>query len=553
MKTILLIILSFIATTNIIGQNISKEYIILRDKADSLYYAQKYEDAAFTYIKAFNLDGVAYANDRYNAACAFALSNHADSTFSQLNIIATRASYSYYSHLATDIDLIPLHKDNRWRPLLDKVKENKAAADAKWSLSCGGNSEIIGNPSAARMEKQNLDVDIDVKNKRVHVKGYVEVDFKDENSIEVILFKNIRINNITDSNNQHLRYVFDIISKYPIVYIPDGRMLTIYRQSGSKDKQSIYFDYVCDLKDIGGWGRSFNEDWIEIGYYTAWYPVQINNRDNLQSALTVSIDEPYVINGSGIVTQKGNKWHITHDWDIFDNVIIASKDLKSKSMEINGTDIEIAYTTFPESDTDSVFAAFDDVLRFYEQLYGKQGSSYMKFVLCPTKGGGGYSRKNYISLKTSKYSPSLKKGVAHELAHFWWNKANTNIWEDWMNEAFAEYSMLLYIRKDRGHEAFDTYIDAYKVNSSHSCPIWGIDRAKPEAYTALYEKGALILYEFHKKIGAKRFFSFAKKALSREIITTEAFLQLIETEFGLETKNWFEMCLKAKNDEMICI
>jgi hypothetical protein len=46
--------------------------------------------------------------------------------------------------------------------------------------------------------------------------------------------------------------------------------------------------------------------------------------------------------------------------------------------------------------------------------------------------------------------------LTHEVAHFWWSGAPSVTWENWLNEAFAEYSALMYVRKFEGVEAFDT-------------------------------------------------------------------------------------------------
>lgn len=124
----IIFLLGYLTSTNFsFGQN--AEYALLIKKADSFYNAGNYTVSASTYSAAFKANGwVGMTDDRYNAACSWALANNADSSFFQLNRIATKANYTNYGHIITDPDLNSLHDDNRWKPLLDLIKKNKEKA-----------------------------------------------------------------------------------------------------------------------------------------------------------------------------------------------------------------------------------------------------------------------------------------------------------------------------------------------------------------------------------------------------------------------------------------
>ena len=129
MKKIIFLSVCFISTQVTFGQN--TEYFSLVKKADSLYTAKDFKTSALTYSAAFKANGwVGISDDRYNAACSWALANNSDSSFFQLNRIATKANYMNYGHITTDPDLNSLHNDNRWKPLLDLIKRNKEKAEA---------------------------------------------------------------------------------------------------------------------------------------------------------------------------------------------------------------------------------------------------------------------------------------------------------------------------------------------------------------------------------------------------------------------------------------
>ena len=129
-KTVFIFAFLFYATL-ISGQNVPQEYFDLVKKADSLYNAGNYRNSANKYSEAFRANGwKGFPNDRYNAARCWALAAVPDSAFFQLDRIATKSNYTNYGHITTDPDLTSLHQDNRWKPLLDKIKQNKEKAEA---------------------------------------------------------------------------------------------------------------------------------------------------------------------------------------------------------------------------------------------------------------------------------------------------------------------------------------------------------------------------------------------------------------------------------------
>lgn len=105
-------------------------YYALVKQADSLYKAKAYPQSAATYTEAFKANNwLGMVDDRYNAACSWALVGNADSSFAQLNRIATRGKYTNYGYITTDTDLASLHADSRWKSLIDRIQANKQEAE----------------------------------------------------------------------------------------------------------------------------------------------------------------------------------------------------------------------------------------------------------------------------------------------------------------------------------------------------------------------------------------------------------------------------------------
>ena len=111
------------------------KYAELKNEAWNLYQNQEYLASAKKYSEAFQAtDGKSVTDDRYNAACSWALINEIDSSFVHLTRAVEVGNYSNYNHITSDSDLSILHSDERWEKLLEIVKENKEEREAKMDM-----------------------------------------------------------------------------------------------------------------------------------------------------------------------------------------------------------------------------------------------------------------------------------------------------------------------------------------------------------------------------------------------------------------------------------
>ncbi|MCB9361561.1 MAG: hypothetical protein H6588_09705 [Flavobacteriales bacterium] len=128
-KHILTIISLFIFNAAF-GQ-VPEKYHELKKEAVRLYDTKEYRKSAKLYQEAFDCnEGKAYPNDRYNAACSYALAKDVEQAFYHLFRLAeSQSKYKNYGHITTDTDLDILHVDKRWEELLAIVKANKEEAE----------------------------------------------------------------------------------------------------------------------------------------------------------------------------------------------------------------------------------------------------------------------------------------------------------------------------------------------------------------------------------------------------------------------------------------
>ena len=133
-KTIIVAVLGILSINISFGQN-RNEYSELVSEAWELYKNKEYLKSGLKYSEAFVAFGnTGYLEDRYDAACSWALANRPDSSFIQLFKISEDGNFSDLQHITTDSDLNSLHGDERWSIVIDIIKTNRKNFDEQLVL-----------------------------------------------------------------------------------------------------------------------------------------------------------------------------------------------------------------------------------------------------------------------------------------------------------------------------------------------------------------------------------------------------------------------------------
>ena len=136
--------------------------------------------------------------------------------------------------------------------------------------------------------------------------------------------------------------------------------------------------------------------------------------------------------------------------------------------------------------------------------------------------------------------------AAHETAHQWWGNLVTpaSSRDNWLMEALANYSALMYLEKKKGHETLDRILDDYRAHLTSKTvdgrliesagPItWGIRLSSsqfPNAWQVItYEKGSWIIHMLRVRLGDERFRALLAELCRRyrfQSLTTDQFRRL---------------------------
>jgi len=201
-----------------------------------------------------------------------------------------------------------------------------------------------------------------------------------------------------------------------------------------------------------------------------------------------------------------------------------------------------------------------DVLEFYAQRLGPPPLKKLIVSPIPARFGQGFGGLIYLS-NMAYMNPSGKAFAdtdpstalfftrlmqAHEVAHQWWgNLVSTEGYHDeWIMEALANYTAMLYLQKAEGDQAMNallgTYRDALNARNyagasvESAGPVTQGRRVelpgKPEAWIAvMYGKGAWIMHMLHARMGDEAFWKMLGELRRRyeyKNLTTDQFRAL---------------------------
>jgi len=349
---------------------------------------------------------------------------------------------------------------------------------------------------------------------------------------------------------------FQMETNEPWIIIPSSKKITVEIPEVD-DRKTIDVDivYLGKLEDIPEFGTFEDQKWalddqinprmIELANYSCWYP-QFSFGVRFDTDLVLSLPDGWncVCSGEKIDewkdrNRKLSRWVSRNDTDI---VIVGSPQLKLKTYKGNRINIHLYHTQMPESYLESEISQIEETFNLYTELLGSTAipAGTVKHVFSPKRkgqGGAGIARPGMIvtsegrTLDELKNDPdfSLFHGIAHEIAHFWWNFGSGQ--GDWINETFAEYFASVADQRIMSEEKFKSDLESYrelvKELPDDAPPLSSVPFAEGETnYIVRYYKGSLMLDDIRNRIGDRIFFQICRdffQKLHHDLIGTTEF------------------------------
>ncbi|MGD0359991.1 MAG: M1 family aminopeptidase [Bryobacteraceae bacterium] len=213
----------------------------------------------------------------------------------------------------------------------------------------------------------------------------------------------------------------------------------------------------------------------------------------------------------------------------------------------------------PEARLQEIASEIASMLEFMAARFGPPALPTLMVAPVPGRFGQGFPGLIYLS--TMSYLAPQTKAIrsldahgrlffsdilqAHETAHQWWGNVVTSAGyhDEWLMEALADYSALLYLENKNGSQPVALQLDSYKANllqmvngktvESTGPIVLGVrleNSQTPAAYYNItYGKGSWIMHMLRRRMGDDRFLEMLadlRKEYERKPLSTEEFRML---------------------------
>ena len=238
---------------------------------------------------------------------------------------------------------------------------------------------------------------------------------------------------------------------------------------------------------------------IHFSYYNGWYPV-VNNEE--QYDITIKANNDYIL-VNGCYNKETDSWFYTtrgQKITIDPNIILVSK-----SLALRKENERVCIYYFDNDLTESLDKYYYEYCKAYDylvNLYCEDKIFKSTIVILPYKNDlGAYRRDKLIVFSKFNSKPHV---TIHEMAHSYASGANTNTWEDWLNETCAEWSSLAY-DYDNNIDSFNMYINDYKKSflqkyGNQPYRLKGNDDAHQNSFDT-HVIGTLVFYDIYLEYG----------------------------------------------------
>jgi Peptidase family M1 domain len=190
-----------------------------------------------------------------------------------------------------------------------------------------------------------------------------------------------------------------------------------------------------------------------------------------------------------------------------------------------------------------VAADIGGMVEFMASRFGPPALAHLTVSPIPGNFGQGYPGLIYLSTRSYLGGSSVAAGgpqaiffdellEIHEAAHQWWGAqvSSASYRDDWLMEALANYSALLYLEKTKGEPEMDELLDGYRAEllnrGTSGDPVDSAgpivlgprleSSLEPRAWQAItYGKGSWILHMLRRRMGDERFLSMLAEIMKR--------------------------------------
>ena len=285
------------------------------------------------------------------------------------------------------------------------------------------------------------------------------------------------------------------------------------------------------------------QDFVELACYSAWYPVPANMETHLFFDVILKGPKDWTWKSNGILKKSENssEWHWQQRSLVNDITVVG---LPERDAHVDPESLFWG----PNGMIGSQKVLDTDVRRLRTLLEDWLGPSVteepIRFVITPRKLGGAYARAGLIVVgggypTDAKLRRQVLQAMSHEICHDWFCKASVRNYDNWVDEALAEYCSIIVTDDYLKDDFLDWRVKTTREKldkQGHVPSIRSLTRDQDESYAAYYFRGFLLLNELSEEIGRDLFRDiigeFARISVKSDTVTSEMFLDFLQEKSG---------------------
>lgn len=276
-----------------------------------------------------------------------------------------------------------------------------------------------------------------------------------------------------------VRPFFDLFQKDTL------KRIEVAFANNSKSTREVTISYSGNVPE-----RFFTDNVLEFSAHTNWLPNIPGKEYELVSyELEVSVEDGYqVISTSHPVGQKPGTYTFRGSAPNIEITAIAATEFEELSTGSEGHTVSVykAGRRMNAADT-TLLRHTREAIAYFNQTIGKEHPIATFTVLLPGTNRDAFGLLDnavnitYADFNTNNVEDRLI--LAHEISHKWWAYGRWNDYNNWLNEAFATYASLLYLRAIGDTATYEEEIAKRQASSKNSPALVGFDVSKHDYKT----------------------------------------------------------------------
>lgn len=294
--------------------------------------------------------------------------------------------------------------------------------------------------------------------------------------------------------------------------------------------------------------RLATEQVMVFSGHSMWLPFRpCEDYELVDYELEVRVPASYqVLSTTPAVRQSKGQWLFRGNTSAIEVTALVGKQFQQATVGPAPVTVYKPGAALTKQDT-TILQKAQGIVAFYNLSIGRQDAITRFSIFLPGTNSDGFGlRDNATVITYSNFDVAKRVDLlilAHEISHKWWTQGSVHDENDWLNEAFATYSSVLYLQAVGDTTAYREELARLAKTAVGTPPLLGFDRKKyePPMYRrVIYNKGTGVLHALHTRLGTDKFLDLVAATAARKVSTTLGFLEVAEQVAGKDTRAWLQ-------------